>query len=149
MIKYFIVKSKKPSHLRSQFSSPLPLPHWQLLICIPISTNILSIYKHVQMCMPTYICWGHYMYILCIFKDFIYSWETHRERKRHRQREKQTPCREPDVGLDPRTPGSRSRLKAGTKLLSHPGITIYCFFKILLDMFHESTLDICFMRKLK
>ena len=27
--------------------------------------------------------------------------------QRHRQREKQAPCREPDVGLDPGTPGSR------------------------------------------
>ena len=32
--------------------------------------------------------------------------DTHRERRRHRQREKQSPCREPDAGLDPRTPGS-------------------------------------------
>ncbi|CAD7670600.1 unnamed protein product [Nyctereutes procyonoides] len=29
---------------------------------------------------------------------------THRERQRHRQREKQAPYREPDMGLDPRTP---------------------------------------------
>ena len=29
-----------------------------------------------------------------------------RERPRHRQREKQAPCREPDVGLDPGSPGS-------------------------------------------
>ena len=36
---------------------------------------------------------------------FIYSWETHRERQRHRQREKQALCREPDAGTwsqDPR-----------------------------------------------
>ena len=46
-----------------------------------------------------------------------------RERKRearHRQGEKQAPCREPDVGLHPRTPGSRPGLKAGTKRLSYP-----------------------------
>ena len=42
--------------------------------------------------------------------------------KRHRQREKQAPCREPDVGLDPETPGSRPGPKAGTKPPSHPGI---------------------------
>ena len=36
---------------------------------------------------------------------FIYSWETHRERQRHRQKEKQAPCREPDAGFVPRTPG--------------------------------------------
>ena len=29
--------------------------------------------------------------------------DTKRERDTHRQREKQTPCREPDVGLDPWT----------------------------------------------
>ena len=30
-------------------------------------------------------------------------------------------------GLDPGTPGSRSRLKAGTKLRSHPGCPEYYF----------------------
>ena len=38
--------------------------------------------------------------------------ERERERQRHRQREKQAPFRKPDVGLDPWTPGSLSRLKA-------------------------------------
>ena len=52
---------------------------------------------------------------------FIHSWETHTERERerererekqkHGQREKQAPCREPDVGLDPRCPGSCPGLK--------------------------------------
>ena len=36
-------------------------------------------------------------------------------RQRHRRREKQAPCREPDVGLDLGTPGSRSGPKAGAK----------------------------------
>ena len=31
-------------------------------------------------------------------------------------------CREPDVGLDPGTPGSRPGRKADAKPLSHPGI---------------------------
>ena len=43
------------------------------------------------------------------------------ERGRDIGREKQAPCWEPDVGLDPRTPGSRPGLKAGTKPLSHQG----------------------------
>ena len=40
--------------------------------------------------------------------------ETQREneRQRHRQREKQAPCREPHVGLNPRSPGSRPGPKA-------------------------------------
>ena len=38
--------------------------------------------------------------------------ERERERQRHRQREKQAPCREPDGGLDPGSPGSRPGLKA-------------------------------------
>ena len=41
---------------------------------------------------------------------------------RHRQKEKQAPRREPDVGLDLGTPGSRSEPKADTQMLSHPGV---------------------------
>ena len=36
--------------------------------------------------------------------------ERERERQRHRQREKQAPCREPDAGLDPGTPGLTAAL---------------------------------------
>ena len=46
---------------------------------------------------------------------FIYLLETHRERQRHKQGEKQTPCREPDPV------GSRPEPKADAQLLSHPG----------------------------
>ena len=45
-----------------------------------------------------------------------------REGQRHRRREKQASCQEPDVGLDHGTPGSCPGPKAGTKPLSHPGI---------------------------
>ena len=55
--------------------------------------------------------------------------ETHTERKRHRQGEKQIPCKEPDAGLDPRTPGSGPRPKAGAKPLSHPAIQEIIFLK--------------------
>ena len=44
------------------------------------------------------------------------------QRLRRRQREKQAPCREPIVGLDPRSPGSQPGPKADAQLLSHPGI---------------------------
>ena len=49
------------------------------------------------------------------------------ERQRHRQKEKQASYREPDVELNPGTPGSRPGPKAGAKLLSHPGIPILKF----------------------
>ena len=42
---------------------------------------------------------------------FIYSWETRGGGQRHRQREKQAPCKESDGGLDPRSPGSQPGLK--------------------------------------
>ena len=47
--------------------------------------------------------------------------DTERGRKRGRQ-EKQAPCKEPDVGLNPRTPGSGPEPKANAQPLSHPGV---------------------------
>ena len=44
-----------------------------------------------------------------------------RESQRHRQREKQALCGEPNADLDPRTLGSQSEPKADTQPLSHPG----------------------------
>ena len=52
--------------------------------------------------------------------------------QRHRQREKQAPCREPDVGLDPRTPGSRPGPKAGANPLSPPGIPCFYIFDLAI-----------------
>ncbi|XP_072632665.1 disintegrin and metalloproteinase domain-containing protein 18-like isoform X8 [Canis lupus baileyi] len=49
------------------------------------------------------------------------------ERQRHRQRKKQSPCREPDVGLNPRTQGSCPEPKAEAQPLSHPGIPTHSF----------------------
>ena len=47
--------------------------------------------------------------------------------KRHKEREKQAPCGEPDVGLNPRTPGSQSEPKADAQPLSQPGAPILNF----------------------
>ena len=44
--------------------------------------------------------------------------------QRHRQRENQAPCWEPDAEPDPGTPGSYPGPKAGAKPLSHPGIPL-------------------------
>ena len=49
--------------------------------------------------------------------------DTEREREAETQAEGEAgSSREPDVGLDPRTPGSGPGPKAGAKPLSHPGI---------------------------
>ena len=50
---------------------------------------------------------------LCTFflKIYLFIHERHREGQRHKQREKQVPRREPNVGLDPGTPGSRPEPK--------------------------------------
>ena len=52
------------------------------------------------------------------------------ERGRHRQREKQDPRREPDVGLDPRTLRSHLEPKADAQPLSHPGVPMFTIFNI-------------------
>ena len=44
------------------------------------------------------------------------------ERVKDRQREKQAPCGEPNVGLDPRTPGSPPEPKSDAPPLSPPGV---------------------------
>ena len=45
------------------------------------------------------------------------------------------PCPEPDVGLDPGTPGSRPGPKADAKPLRHPGIPVHSFYKKMLTSF--------------
>ena len=59
--------------------------------------------------------------------------------ERERQRQKQAPCSEPDVGLDPGTPGSRPGPKAGAKPLSHPGIPLLLLLEKLLIAFWLKT----------
>ena len=58
---------------------------------------------------------------------FIHLFVTHRERQRHRQKENQAPCGEPDVGLDPRTSGSWPEPQAAAQLLSCRGIPVQWF----------------------
>ena len=49
--------------------------------------------------------------------------ERERERQRHWQREKQAPCGEPNVGLNPRTRGPQPEPKADAQVWSHLGAT--------------------------
>ena len=75
-----------------------------------------------------------------LFISFFFKILFIHERQREREkREKQAPCREPDVGLDFGTPGSHPGLKAGVKLLSHPGIPRMYFFKEFLYLFMRDT----------
>ena len=55
---------------------------------------------------------------------------TEREREAETQAEGEAGSmhREPDVGLDPGSPGSRPGPKAGAKPLRHPGIPGYSIF---------------------
>ena len=63
------------------------------------------------------------VFFFLIFYLFIH------ERQRRRQREKQSPCREPDVRLHPGTLGSRPEPKVDTQPLSHVGAPIFYISK--------------------
>ena len=45
--------------------------------------------------------------------------------ERERQREKQAPCKEPDMGLNPRIMRSHPEPKADAQPLSHPDVTFF------------------------
>ena len=51
-----------------------------------------------------------FLFFICFFKLYLFMKDMGGG-QRHRQREKQGPCREPDVGLDPGCPGSGPGLK--------------------------------------
>ena len=53
------------------------------------------------------------------------------ERGRDRQREKQAPCREPDVGLDPGSPGSHPRLQAALNCCA-TGAALFIIFNVTI-----------------
>ena len=57
------------------------------------------------------------------------------ERHRKKQREKQAPCKEPDVGLDPMTPGSQPEPKADAQPLSYPDAPNFLVFIVIFLSF--------------
>ena len=75
--------------------------------------------------------------VLLIIKVFFFKilfiHERYRKRgKRHRLREKQIPCREPDVGLDPGVPGSHPEPKAQLNIWgTHASLIIKVLMNIL------------------
>ena len=81
---------------------------------------------------------------LILFFLIIYLFVRDTERGRD-QREKQAPCRKPDVGLDPGTPGSRLGPKAGAKPLSHPRIPAHGYLIPTLTMDYTETMSSTFV----
>ena len=69
-----------------------------------------------------------------VLRFHLFIHERHTERERLRQRENQGPHGEPNVEVDPGTPGSRPEPKADTQPPSHPGVPVVLF----LYMFCES-----------
>ena len=75
--------------------------------------------------------------LFCFVFFFFLIYDSHTEREREREREVETQVegeagsmnREPNVGLDPGSPGSRPGPKAGAKPLRHPGIPIACVLR--------------------
>ena len=61
------------------------------------------------------------------------------QREAETQREKQAPCEEPNVGLNPRTPGSQPELKADAQPLSHPCALLFFYFKDFTYLFMRDT----------
>ena len=97
--------------------------------------NSKSYSKYLKHRLTSFHCTLVYsaLQILPFLKKIFYLFihERHSEKQRHRQREKQAPCREHNVGLDPRTLGSLPEPKADGQPLSHPGIPLPPFFFFL------------------
>ena len=66
---------------------------------------------------------------------------TEREAETQAEGEAGSMHRKPDVGLDPRSPGSRPGPKAGAKPLCHPGIPKIYYFKYLSKIFERTTMQ--------
>ena len=69
-----------------------------------------------------------------VFFFFFYDSHTEREREAETQAEGEAGSmhREPDVGFDPGSPGSRPGPKAGAKPLRHPGIPAVIHLKCVI-----------------
>ena len=61
--------------------------------------------------------------------------DTEREAETQAEGEAGSMHREPDVGIDPGSPGSRPRPKAGAKPLRHPGIPCFSIFDDMMCLY--------------
>ena len=102
-----------PGHLPWVTSAGAPAPAlWLLLLLQPHPGH------------KTNITTSDLSFLSFIFIIFLRFNLFMREKQRHRQREKQAPCGEPSVGLDPGTPGSHPEPRADTQPLSYPGVPV-------------------------
>ena len=76
------------------------------LASIPFCGYAIS---YLTICLLINSCTSFFFFFL---RFYLFIHERDRERGRDTGREKQAPCREPDVGLDPEAPGSHLGLKA-------------------------------------
>ena len=76
------------------------------------------------------LSWAFFFSFYIYIFNFLFIYDSHTHTHREREREAETQAegeagsvhREPDVGFDPGSPGSRPGPKAGAKPLRHPGI---------------------------
>ena len=83
-------------------------------------------------------------YLNNFFKDFIYLFmrDTEREAETQAEGEEGSMHREPDVGFDPRSPGSRPRPKAAPNRCATQGSLMFIFkLKILIVAFPQTTIS--------
>ena len=75
----------------------------------------------------------HSFFFLRFYLFYLFIHERHREREAETQAEEAEreagSTQEPDVGLNPETPGSRPGLKGDAQPLSHPGVPISTILK--------------------
>ena len=78
------------------------------------------------------------MLLFNFFKRFYLLIHRDRERdwQRHRQREKQASYREPDMGLDPESPGSRPQLQAARNRCATGAALLLFKFDVILEIIH-------------
>ena len=76
------------------------------------------------------------------FVKFLFIHDSHRERERDAETQAEGEAgsmhREPEVGFDPGSPGSRPGPKAGAKPLRHPGIPggVFLFYIVKVCQYH-------------
>ena len=106
------------------------------LLAYPPEVCCLYLCSEFQLCLcPNFLPMLLFFFFFFFLRFYLFIHERHREseRQRHRQREKQALCREPDVGHDPRTPGSHRGMKAVLNHWATRSAPILLFYLKTLD----------------